>query len=103
MIAVMVVKERIINAVTNTFGVWSVNNSMKNFKLYIRVRSIIVTMVDEITKGTIREMVAFTIIPIITVLVLYFEGKLGGLTTELILMYVIDVLLYGVYKVLKSG
>jgi len=57
---------------------------------------------DDLAKDTITNMVVLSPVAVIAVLILYFEGKLGGLATELILMYVIDVLLYGVYKVLKS-
>jgi len=57
---------------------------------------------DALAKDTVTNMVVLSLVTVVPVLILYFEGKLGGLTTELILMYVIDMLLYGVYKVLKS-
>jgi Flp pilus assembly protein protease CpaA len=57
---------------------------------------------DDLAKDTITNMVVLSLVMIVAVLILYFEGELGRLTTELVLMYVIDVLLYGVYKVLKS-
>jgi hypothetical protein len=57
---------------------------------------------DDLAKDTVTGMVFLSLVAVVAVLVLHFEGRLGDLSTELLLAYVIDMLLYGIYKVLKS-
>jgi len=58
---------------------------------------------DDLAKDTIFSMVFISLFTVIAVLTLHFAGGLGDLTTELVIAYVIEVLLYGILRVLKSG
>jgi uncharacterized MAPEG superfamily protein len=58
---------------------------------------------DDLAKDTIFSMVFISLFTVIAVLTLHFAGELGDLTTELVLAYIIEVLLYGILRVLKSG
>jgi uncharacterized MAPEG superfamily protein len=58
---------------------------------------------DDLAKDTIFSTVFISLFTVIVVLTLHFAGELGDLTTELVIVYIIEVLLYGILRVLKSG
>jgi Flp pilus assembly protein protease CpaA len=70
-----------------------------NFRFYILG---IMAGLDDLAKDTIVNMVVLSLVTVVAVLILHFEGELGNLSTELLLMFIIDTMLYGIYKVLKS-
>jgi len=66
------------------------------------IYNMIVTMVNESKKDAILLAFPFIIIPLIIVLIGYFEGIFGDQYTELLLVILIITLLISIYEIRKS-